>query len=387
MKSAKDILTSHTKFQINLGLNRMKQILSFLNHPENSFKSIHVAGTNGKGSTCKMINDILTENFKNSDIKVGLYTSPHLFSYTERIKINNVDIPEYVFNRLINDIDNYAKERNIELTEFELLTVVAFYYFYIKKVDWAVIEVGLGGKYDATNLITPILSVITSISLDHTERLGDTIGKIAIEKAGIIKPNTKTIVSKNNLGYDVIKKVAEKTNSQLINAQDVPLDIDFAADFQKENFALAYCAIKNSGLNITDNTIKNALKNFKWKFRTDYDEEKNLLIDGAHNPAGIKVLRQYLDKNFKNEKNTIIFGCLKNKDYKNMLDILLNEEDIFYFYEFDYPNALKFDELPEKYKQKAKKLSSKKEVIELISKIKTLKTVCGSLYMLGNIFK
>ena len=387
MKSAKDILTSHTKFQINLGLNRMKQILSFLNHPENSFKSVHVAGTNGKGSTCKMINDILTENFKNSDIKVGLYTSPHLFSYTERIKINNADIPEHIFNRLINDIDNYAKERNIELTEFELLTVVAFYYFYIKKVDWAVIEVGLGGKYDATNLITPVLSVITSISLDHTERLGDTIGKIALEKAGIIKPNTKTIVSENNLGYDVIKKVAEKTNSQLIDAEDVPLDIDFAADFQKENFALAYYAIKNSGLNITDNTIKNALKNFKWKFRTDYDKEKNLLIDGAHNPAGMKVLRQYLDKNFKNEKNTIIFGCLKNKDYKNMLDILLNDGDDFYFYEFDYPNALKFDELPEKYKQKAKKLSSKKEVIELILKIKTLKTVCGSLYMLGNIFK
>lgn len=387
MKQAKDILTSHSKFHINLGLNRIKTVLSLLNNPQNSFKSIHVAGTNGKGSTCKMINDILIENFKDTNVKVGLFTSPHLFSYTERIKINNQNIPDYIFDRLINDIDEYSQKHNIELTEFELLTVVAFYYFYIKKVDYAVVEVGLGGKYDATNVIEPLISVITTIDFDHTERLGDTIAKIALQKAGIIKEKSKVAVSKNNLGYEVIKKVAQKNNAELIEALPVQYDMGLYGEFQKENLSLACCAVKNLDIDIDEDVIKNAVKNVKWKFRMDFDKEKNLLIDSAHNPSGIRALRQFLDSEHKNDKKKFIFGCLKNKDYKQMLEILLKEEDEFYFYEFNYPNVLKFCELPEQIQKRAKKLCSVEEIKEILSEKETLKVVCGSIYMLGDIFK
>ena len=387
MKTAQQILTSCEKFHINLDLKRIKLVLALLDNPQNSFKSIHIAGTNGKGSTCKIINDVLVEHFKNTNKKVGLFTSPHLFSYTERIKINNTDISDYVFNRLVNDIDNFSKKHNIELTEFELLTVCAFYYFYIKKVDYAVIEVGLGGKYDATNVLNPILEVITTIDFDHTERLGDSISKIALQKAGIIKENSTVIVSKNNLGLDVIKKVAQNSSSKLIVVEPVDCEFSLKGDFQKENLSLALSALKNLDIKIQEETIKEALQKVKWKFRLDYNKEKNLLIDGGHNPSGIKALREYLDKNFKEDKKTFIFGCLKNKDYKKMLELLIRDEDEFYFYEFDYPNALKFDELDETIKSKAKKLSTKEEVINTINSTKNLKIACGSLYMLGNIFK
>ncbi len=387
MNSSQQILTSCEKFRINLDLKSVKLVLALLDNPQNSFKSIHVAGTNGKGSTCKIINDVLVEHFKNTDKKIGLFTSPHLFSYTERIKINNEDIPEYVFNRLIVDIDNFSKKHNINLTEFELLTVTAFYYFYIKKVDYAIIEVGLGGKYDATNVLNPIVEVITTIDFDHTERLGDSISKIALQKAGIIKQNSIVVVSKNNLGFDVIEKVVKNTSSKLVSTEPIDAKINLRGDFQKENLSLALSAIENLNLNISEETIKNALKNVEWKFRLDFDKEKNLLIDGGHNPSGIAALREYLDKEFKNEKKTFIFGCLKNKDYKKMLDLLIKDEDEFYFYEFDYPNALKFDELDENIKSKAKKLSTKKEVENIIKTTKNLKIVCGSLYMLGIVFK
>ena len=171
MRTAKEILTSHNKFYINLGLSRIEKILELLGNPQEHFKVIHVAGTNGKGSTCKLINEILIQNFTDANVKVGLFTSPHLFSYTERIKINNIDILESDFDFLVNKIDDIAKKHKIELTEFELLTAVGFYYFYIKKVEYAVVEVGLGGLYDATNVIKkPLIEAITELDLDHTQR-------------------------------------------------------------------------------------------------------------------------------------------------------------------------------------------------------------------------
>ena len=389
MKTSEKILTSSEKFHVNLGLNRIKAILSLLNNPQNSFKSIHIAGTNGKGSTSKIINDILIENFKHTDTKIGLFTSPHLFSYTERIKINNKDIKDHIFDRLINDMNTLAKKNNIELTEFELLTAAAFYYFHIKKVDYAIIETGLGGRYDATNVINPILSVITTIDFDHTDKLGDTINKIAFQKAGIIKNNSKVIVSSFNLGFDVIKKIAELNSCKFIEVKNTncTYDLKLKGDFQKENLSLALCAIKNLDITIADDTIKTALKNVEWKFRMEFDKDKNLLVDGAHNVSGIKALRDFLDKNFKNQKKTFIFGCLKTKDYKNMLDILLKNDDELYFFEFSYPHALVFDDLPYNIKQRALRLSTVEDVKKIINYKKNLKIICGSLYMLGNIFK
>ena len=385
MKTAKEILTSHNKFHINLGLQRIKLVLALLDNPQKNYKIIHVAGTNGKGSTCKTVNQILIEHFKNTDKKIGLFTSPHLFSYCERIKINNVDIKEEIFDRLVNDIDNFAKNNNIELSEFELITAVALHYFYIQKVDYVILEVGLGGKYDATNVVNPIITAITTIDLDHTERLGDTIGKIALQKAGIIKKDVPIVISKDNKGLEVIKKVAELNNSKVIEVDknDVHYNLNLLGEHQKENTALALAIVKNIGLDIKEETIKKALNDVNWKFRLEYDKNKNILIDGAHNPSGIKALRDFLDKNFKDKKKIFLFGCLKNKDYKTMLDILIRPEDKLYFYEFNYPNALKFEELDKKYG--AINATHPFEILKY-QKDDELKIFCGSLYMLGKIF-
>ena len=407
MKAAQEILTSVNKFHINLGLKRIKLILALLDNPQRKYKIIHIAGTNGKGSTSKIINDILIERFKNEDKKIGLYTSPHLFSYNERIKINNTDISRYVFDRLVNDINDLALKSNIDLTEFELLTAVAFYYFYIKKVDYVILETGLGGAYDATNAIDKsLLDIITTVDFDHTEQLGDTINKIALQKAGIIKENSKVIVSKDNLAYEVIKKVAKSKNATLIEPLDVlvkfengvnwayindkKVQFNLLGSHQAKNLALALTAIENLDIKTDEKTIENALKKVTWKFRLDYNKEKNLLIDGAHNPSGMGTLVEFVRDYFKNTSKTFIFGCLKNKDYKTMIKMLFeikNQDDKFYFFEFEYKNALKFNDLEDDLKKKMSKISSLDEIKNIINTDKNLKIVCGSIYMLGEIFK
>ena len=183
-EQAKELLTSQGKFHIKLGLERVQAVLKLLKNPQDKVKIIHVAGTNGKGSVCSIVANIL----KCAGYKVGLYTSPHLVEYTERIRINNEEIPQNIFADYIEKICNLADEHEIHLTEFEILTVMAYKYFADNKVKIAVIETGLGGRFDATNVTKKtFISVITSISLDHTDRLGDTVEKIAFEKEGIIK--------------------------------------------------------------------------------------------------------------------------------------------------------------------------------------------------------
>lgn len=376
MKNASEILKSCEKFHITLGLERIEKILSIIGNPQKKYKIIHIAGTNGKGSTSKIINQILIE----SGIKVGLFTSPHLFSYTERLKVNNENISEYVFNRLVNDINNLALSNEIELSEFELITAVAFYYFYVKGVEYVVLETGLGGLLDATNVVEESLSVITNIDFDHTERLGDTIELIAEQKAGIIKENSIVIINENNLGLETIKKTAKQKNAKLILAKNSELECSLKGQYQKENLGLALEVAKV--LNIDLNIIEKALKNVVWRFRTEYFENKNVLIDASHNPSGAKVLREFLDNQFPDKKKTFYFGCLKHKDYQKMLDILIKPEDELKIIEFDYPNSLKFDELDEKYKaQKAQNIE-----IEILNN-KNLKIFCGSIYMLGEVFK
>ncbi len=394
MKSAQEILTSHNKFLIKLGLERIEKILELLGNPQNGYKIIHIAGTNGKGSTSKIINDILIKK----GYKTALFISPHIFCYTERIRVNNEEISPYLFDKLINEIDLLAQKNNIELSEFELITACAFYCFNIKNPDYIVLETGLGGLYDATNIIKKSIPVITTIDFDHTERLGKTIDEIALQKAGIIKPKSKVVISKENKGYKIIKKIADEKNSKIIPLKDIKIEFENGKNYavfdgkktefsllgahQAQNLALAFGVLDILKIKIDDEVL-NTLKEIKWDFRLQYDKKNNTLIDCAHNPSGIKTLRNFLDENFKEQKKSIIFGCLKNKDYRSMLDILLKDEDEFYFMEYDYPNSLKFDELDEKYKSRAKKITKIDEVL----KKKNLKVFSGSIYMLGKIFK
>jgi dihydrofolate synthase/folylpolyglutamate synthase len=363
MKKASEILTNHKKFHINLGLKRISKIMDILGNPQDKYKIIHVAGTNGKGSTCKIINDILIE----SGLKIGLFTSPHLFSYTERLKVNNENISSYVFDKLINEVDLLAQKNKIELSEFELITAVAFYYFYIKQVDYVVLEVGLGGLYDATNIIKTSTSVITTIDFDHTERLGSTLNDIAIQKAGIIKKNSNVVVSPVNNGFKIIEEIAKEKNAKITNLPEVEIisedknyalinnekyEFNLLGSHQAYNLALALGAINSLNLNIPKEIIKKALKNISWSFRLEYNKEKNILIDAGHNPSGIKTLRTFLDENFQKEKKTFIFGCLKNKEYEKMLDILIKDDDELYFLEFDYPMPLNMKKFQKNTMQK-----------------------------------
>ena len=199
----------------------------------------------------------------------------------------------------------------------------------------------------------------------------------------------------------LIQKVASNKNAQIILSEKIEtffendknyallnnkkIEFNLIGKHQGENLSLALNAIKNINLNIQENTIQKALKKVSWNFRLEYIKDKNLLIDGAHNPSGITVLRNFLNENFENSKKTFIFGCLKNKEYEKMLDILIKKEDEFYFFEFDYPNALKYEELPKKYN--AKSVKTIEEIKTIINNNKNLKIFCGSLYMLGNIFK
>jgi len=406
MKTAQEILRSHNKFHITLGLDRIQKIMDLLSNPEKSYKIIHIAGTNGKGSTSKIVNDILIENFKKDKTKIGLFTSPHLFSYTERIKVNNENISEYVFDILVNKIDKLAIENNIELSEFELITAVAFYYFFLKQVDYVVLEVGLGGLLDSTNIVNSIAQIITTIDFDHKERLGQTIEEIATQKAGIIKENSKVAILKSNKGYEIIKKIAENKKTQLIPIENIEVTFNkktfknmatynnkkytfnLLGSHQAQNLSLALSTIK-SFCNIKEEALEKALKNIKWDFRLNYNQEKNLLIDAAHNPQGIKSLCNFIYENFNEIEKIFIFGCLKNKDYNQMLNTIIKnktEKDKILFYSFNYPNALKYQDLNNNYKKEIQEIN-KNDLSTILSDLKPLKIVCGSIYMLGEIFK
>lgn len=372
-EKAINLLTSQGKFYINLGLERISAILDLMGNPQKRLKCIHVAGTNGKGSVCAILNSILQE----SGFKTGLFTSPHLFRYTERIQINGKEIEEDVFADKIFKIQKLSEENNIHLTEFEILTAVMFEYFAENEVDFAVIEVGLGGKYDSTNVIeNPLCSIITTIDLDHTERLGDTIEKISHEKAGIIKPNCPVVINASNKGFEVIKSYTEE--NQLFIAKEFSVgEMSLKGFHQQENLALAISAILLVLPNIKMTTIQNALKHVVHHGRFEYFDEKRLLVDGAHNPNGIRVLRQNLDMYFKNYNLRFIFGCLKNKDYPQMVKTLFKNTDEIYFYHFNHANSASFEDLSAVCDYPAKEYNGTLPDFDGIT------VVCGSLYMIG----
>ena len=280
------------------------------------------------------------------------------------------------------DICKIADENKIHLTEFEILTAVAFKYFADNNVDVVVLETGLGGRFDATNVIKENLcAIITHIDLDHTERLGDTKDKIAFEKAGIIKPHCPVITSE---GYEAIKDAADKNDSLLMMI--APFEdcenLSLKGLYQQENLSLALAAVRLVFPEISQDTIQNALKNVHHPARFQIIEDKNLIIDGAHNPNGIISLRESLDFYYPNKKRRYIFGCLRNKDYKKMMALLFDKNDEIYFYHFNNPNSCTADELQAVCEYKAKELKS---FNDLDFNSDTMTIICGSFYMLNEL--
>lgn len=365
------LLTSQGKFRIGLGLDRVVEALKRFENPQEYLKCIQVAGTNGKGSVCEIISTILEEY----GMKTGLYTSPHIFEYTERIKISKVPISKEDFAFYLDIVNE--KTKDIQLTEFEILTVIMFKYFADKKVDVVVLETGLGGRFDATNVIkSNLCAVITHIDYDHTERLGNTLSQIAYEKAGIIKPNSSVITSE---GYEVIKNVADENNSlfMLIAPFENTSNLSLKGLQQQQNLSLALATVRHLFPEITEKQIQEALLKVRNPFRFEYFENKNMIIDVAHNPNSIMALKNNLDFYYPNINKRFVFGCLKNKDYNSMINELFDAEDEIYFYHFDNPNSVPVKEL-----QKACRYHSSEFCEKFDYRDGKLTVVCGSFYML-----
>lgn len=372
------LLTSVGKFHISLGLDRMFKIMDLLGNPQDKLNCIHVAGTNGKGSVCAILSSILTC----AGQKVGLYTSPHIFKYTERIQICGKLITDDDFVRYVFEISDLADKNSIDLTEFEILTVVMFKYFYDNDVDVVVLETGLGGRFDATNIIKRNLcSIITHVDFDHTERLGNTIDKIASEKAGIIKPNCPCIVFE---GREVYRDVTDELGSLLLMVAPFAPTTELAlkGSYQQENLSLALAAIEEVFPEVPQAVIDEGLRRVKHPCRFQYIEDKNLIIDGAHNPNGINSLRQSLDMYYPNTNRRFIFGCLKNKDYTKMVQSLFMQGDEIYFYHFKHQNSCPVQELQKVCPFESKELTPNTQIDFNDGH---LNIICGSFYMISEL--
>ncbi len=334
-KEALAYISSHDINKIDLGLEDIKKLLAELGSPHTKFKSIHVAGTNGKGSVSAMVAAILQK----AGHKVGLYTSPHLIRFNERIKINNANISDLKIARLTEKIQPIA-EKIKGITYFELTTALAFLYFAGQKVDYAVIEVGLGGRLDATNILPAencSATAITNISLEHKNYLGDTIEKIAFEKAGIIKEHVPIVTAASGEALEVIKKTAAERHARLIITKPMGYECSLQGEFQKYNVGIAaeIAYLLNTNNNISEEVIREGFMNVTWPARLEFLKH-NLLVDCAHNPGASLVLARELEKAKEDTKNhyerarripyfrklILVIGILKDKDYKQILKYL-----------------------------------------------------------------
>jgi len=420
-----DAVTSYLvqieRFGSRPGLERIIKLLNFLGNPEKNLNVIHVAGTNGKGSVCSMLQSVLM----NAGYQVGMYTSPHLERYNERLKINNQDISNDDFTDIGEKVIWAAKKCVENGTEhptvFECLTAMAFLYFYEKKVDFVVLEVGLGGRHDATNVIKkPLVSVITAIGKDHQDVLGNDIESIAYEKGGIIKKNCATVLYfPNRLVYNVINEICQKENSPLfynsnIKFKDVRhsldkmffsietdlytydgLELSLLGEHQLYNAATVLTTVeilKKQGVVIPESSIKQGLKDCYWPGRIEIIKKEPLVIlDGSHNEESAQALSQFLKDYLNNKKITLLIGILKDKPYKKIIDTILPFAKKVIITEPDSPRKLSASELAElvkAYPVEFIKCPDIKEAVELAEKLLSEEDVLvctGSLYLIGKV--
>ncbi|WP_037316708.1 folylpolyglutamate synthase/dihydrofolate synthase family protein [Salegentibacter sp. Hel_I_6] len=333
-------------------LSRTIKLAEHLDNPHKKFKSVHIAGTNGKGSTSHMLASVLQE----AGYKVGLYTSPHLKDFRERIKINGKFISKKSVVDFIKQHKDFLTEN--ELSFFEMTVGMAFQYFAQEKVDIAVIEVGLGGRLDSTNIITPEVSVITNIGLDHTAFLGTSIPEIAAEKAGIIKNNIPVIIGeKQKETTGIFKKIAKENNSEIYFAEALKFEkyhTDLKGDYQNKNIKSVLAAVKvlrERGWEIPEESLKNGLNSVKLhtslQGRWDILKEKpKVICDTAHNAEGLTLVFKQL-KREKFQHLHIVMGVVNDKDLEKILP-LFPKTAIYYFSKPEVPRGLEAKILKEK---------------------------------------
>jgi dihydrofolate synthase / folylpolyglutamate synthase len=355
-----------------LGLENIRQILNDLKDPQERYRSVHIAGTNGKGSTAALITSVLQAQ----GYRTGLYTSPHLVDFSERIRVNGTPIAHEDVARLTDKITQLTAS-NLRLTPtfFEFTTAMAFSFFAESDVDIAVIEVGMGGRLDATNVITPLVSVITNIQYDHQVYLGDSLAKIAFEKAGIVKQNVPTVTATTEPeAYQVIARVCGERQSRLYRLGDefcvegsspedflyrgihqswAHLSMGLLGQHQLKNAACALVTaelLSGQGLTITETSIRDGFRSVQWEGRLEPIESPGgplILLDGAHNPAGAEALRNYLYelKTKRGGKLFIVLGILQDKDIRAVLKQLVPLADEVILTRPDYHRAASLADL------------------------------------------
>ena len=412
-------LDSLGKFGIHLGMERIEALLKELGNPEQKVRTIHVTGTNGKGSVTSMITNILLV----SGLKVGKFTSPHLVRYNERIEVDGKEISDEDFALVVTAVrravESVMAKGTDQPTQFEVLTAAAFLHFALQKLDYAVIEVGLGGLWDSTNVITPVVSVITNVSLDHTDRCGKTVEEIAMQKAGIIKDGVPVVTAADGealgpiqamslfkqaplyiygkafTGQEVASSMEGQTFTLSAGDYHSNYDVKLPGAHQILNTAVAVVAAKlasKQDSRINELALHQGVALTKWPGRLERISQKpDVILDGAHNPAGAAVLRAALDKYYSGKKICFIFGMMGDKDISQVITTLFRKEDTIFTVRADEgtraaePEAL------------AAQIGSQAQAMhDLAAAYKTalaevgedgLVCVCGSLYLVGTFKK
>jgi dihydrofolate synthase/folylpolyglutamate synthase len=348
-----DYLYGLRKYGIKLGLEKTDIILSLLGSPHKSFRSLHVAGTNGKGSVSAMLSSILAAH----DYTVGLFTSPHLASFTERIRVGKEEITEEEVSALTGEIREALLHSTTPLPEptfFEFVTAMAFLYFRRKGVQWAVIETGMGGRLDATNILTPAVCIITKVGLDHREFLGNTLAAIAAEKAGIIKPGVPVVCAQQDSEAEqALRTTAADRSSQLLmygkdfsgklmtcgldgitfeyrdsSQTIIDLHTPLPGEHQLSNACLAVraasLALNAAGPHLRTSALKEGLSSTRWRGRLDMvSRDPDIMIDGAHNPEAALALAEFIKEYLADRKIILVMGIMADKDMDGIMRPLL----------------------------------------------------------------
>jgi dihydrofolate synthase/folylpolyglutamate synthase len=416
-KQALAYLASLNTFGINLGLARIEKLLELMDHPERKFKTIHVAGTNGKGSTTAMLTSILTA----SGIKTGMYTSPHLAQYTERMIVNGQEISPNEFAQAIEYTSRFvgkiAAQGFDHPTEFEVLTAAAFHYFAICSVEYAVIEVGLGGLLDSTNVLIPEVSVITNVTLDHTDKCGSTIGEIARHKSGIIKQGVPVVTAARGEALDIIKNISrEKSAACYVYGQDFfgrflameghcqkivmelgegeeigKFPVNLLGGHQVDNSAVAVMTaivLEKNEKRIGLSTVEKGLLKVRWPGRFEViPGQPIIIIDGAHNSDGARALRENLDQFYGDKEIVFLLGILQDKDVKTIVKTLIRSKDKAVVVAPMSERAGKPEavarEIQAEHVETANSISEGLERAKILAGTEGVLCVAGSLYLVG----
>jgi len=354
------------------GLDRILKLCSLMGNPERGQKFIHVAGTNGKGSFCAMTERILRE----AGYKTGLFTSPYVLEFNERIRVNGENIPDDALGEVTAYVKSFADTMDDVPTEFELLSAIAFEYFKREKCDYVVLETGMGGRLDSTNIIkSPVMSVITGISLDHTSFLGSTVEEIAAEKAGIIKNGRPVLLgAMDSSSEEVIRCYAEKmgstvtaveyerisdvhttlTDNGFVFDNGLKYSVGLLGDYQIRNAAASLTAVellRENGAVIPEDAVRRGLEKVRWPARFEIlSKEPVVIYDGAHNPQGIDAAVKSIRKFFGDDKVVLVAGVMADKDHSYMTGVISKLNCTVHTVKPDNPRAMEAEALAEEFR-------------------------------------